>query len=60
MRGHHSWENWRDGGSGRSRRGLVWDWCGPMRNEEGPAVNSRCGVLWIAWFIVTCKEGDYS
>lgn len=25
-----------------------------MRNEEGPAVNSRCGVLWIAWFIVTC------
>lgn len=25
-----------------------------MRNEEGPAVDSRCGVLRIAWFGVTC------
>lgn len=27
-----------------------------MRNEEGPAVDSRCGVLRIAWFGVTWKQ----
>lgn len=25
-----------------------------MRDEEGPTVDSRCCVLWIAWFGITC------
>lgn len=24
-----------------------------MRNDEGPTVDPRCGVLWIAWFGIT-------
>lgn len=26
-----------------------------MRDKEGPAVDSRCGVLWIAWFGIACN-----
>lgn len=58
MRGHHAGENWCDRGRGSwlGGRGL-WGGggrrCGPVRNEEGSAVDSRCGVLQIAWFGVT-------
>lgn len=62
VRGHHSGENWSDRGCGRwlSRRSLGWDRgrrCGAMRNEEGAAVDSRCGVLRIAWFGITWCDG---
>ncbi len=58
MRRHHAGENWCDRGCGSrlSRGSLGWDRgrrCGPVRNEEGPAVDSRCGVLRIAWLGVT-------
>lgn len=57
---HHAGEHGCDGGCGRwlGWRSLGWDGsrgCGPMRNEKGPAVDSRCGVLRIAWFSVTWK-----
>lgn len=61
MRGDHARENWRDRGCGGrlSRRSVRWDRGrrrGPMRNEEGPAVDSRCGVLRIPWFGVTWRK----
>lgn len=63
MRGHHAGENWCDGGCGRrlSGRSLGWDrgrGRGPMRNEQGSAVDSGCGVLWIAWFGITWCDGS--
>lgn len=59
VRGNHARENWCNGSRGRlvSGRSLRWDGGrrrGPMRNEEGPTVDSRCGVLRIAWFGITC------
>lgn len=61
MRRNHARENWCYRGCGRrlSRRSLGWDRsrrCGSMRNEEGPAVDSRCGVLQIAWPGITWRE----
>lgn len=58
MRGHHARENGCDGGCGRrlSGRSMGWDrgrGRGPMRDEQGSAVDSGCGVLRIAWFGVT-------
>lgn len=29
-----------------------------MRNEEGPTVDSRCGVLRIAWFGISWKNKE--
>ena len=60
VRGNHARENRCDGSCRRllSRRGLGWDWCrrrGPMRDEEGSTVDSRCGVMRIAWFGITWK-----
>lgn len=59
--GDHAGENWCDGGRGSrlGRRGVGLGRGrrrGPMRNEEGPAVHSRCGYLVIAWFGVTWKQ----
>lgn len=56
--GHHARENWCYGGcrSGLDWRGLWWGRGrrrGPVRNDEGPTVDPRCGVLWIAWFGIT-------
>lgn len=58
MGGHHAGENWRDRSCGRwlSRRSLGLGRgrrCGAMRNKKGPTVDSRGGVLWIAWLGVT-------
>lgn len=61
VRGHHAREYWRDGGSGcwLGRRSLRWGRVrgrGPMRDEEGPAVDPRSGVLWIPRFGVTWRQ----
>lgn len=61
VRGHHARENWRDRGCGSQlgRRGLGWGRGrrrGPMRDEEGPAVDPRCGVLRIALFGITWRQ----
>lgn len=61
MRGHHARENWCDRGCGSrlSRRSLGLDRGrrrGPMRNEEGPAFDSRRGDVWIPWFGVTWRK----
>lgn len=60
VRGNHAGEHRRDGSGGRwlSRRSLRWDGGrrrGPVRNEEGSAVDSRGGVVRIAWFGVTLR-----
>lgn len=65
MRRHHARENWRDRGCGSRLgwRGLRWGRGrrrGPMRDEEGPAVHPRCGVLWIAWFGITWRQKNIS
>lgn len=58
MRRYHARKYWCDRGCRLwlSRRSLGWDRGrrrGSMRNEEGLAFDSRCGVLWIARFAVT-------
>lgn len=58
--GNHAGEHRRDGGGGRQLggRGLRWGRVGgrgAVRNEEGPAVDPRSGVLRVARFGITWR-----